>query len=250
MTSSKAYSRRSSAIRGKTREHIARLRDERLQKKRRSESADTVAVAASEQPISTGHAFTIEPTIPSQPDSAAAVDQAAGTLPADPTPDAATGSAANPTAAAAPDPVESPAPDTVEDAPGENESPEVVADTKPEACDDPEPALGSDEAADPFETAAQDAGEAVGTVAPAAEAEDAAENISAPEPSPKPDSDLFELPGAGSGLVWMFENCGIDTLRDLSMADAETLKQDLGLVAKILDVEYCIKFAKERSETA
>ncbi|MEO0702233.1 MAG: hypothetical protein AAFY80_08855 [Pseudomonadota bacterium] len=80
---------------------------------------------------------------------------------------------------------------------------------------------------------------------------DAAEN-----PSPPPDSstcdlppselvsDLSSLPGAGEGMIWLFHQCGIRTLGDLAMADADDLSRQLGVVGHILDITPWIEFAR------
>ncbi len=57
-------------------------------------------------------------------------------------------------------------------------------------------------------------------------------------------SDLFSLPGAGPGLVWMLQKSGVSDMATLAVADAEQLRVDLGLVAKMLDVDYWIEYAQ------
>lgn len=59
-----------------------------------------------------------------------------------------------------------------------------------------------------------------------------------------PDSDLFEIPGAGSGLVWMLQSAGIATLDDLARADARDLGMRLGMVARLLDLDGLVDFAR------
>lgn len=58
------------------------------------------------------------------------------------------------------------------------------------------------------------------------------------------DSDLFALPGAGVGLVWMLNTAGVRTLRDLADADGPQLTRDLGLIGQIMDVGDWIAFAR------
>ncbi|MEO0917115.1 MAG: hypothetical protein AAFY31_09060 [Pseudomonadota bacterium] len=58
-------------------------------------------------------------------------------------------------------------------------------------------------------------------------------------------SDLFELPGAGAGMIWMFNECGIHSMADLAMADQAELTQRLGVVGRILNVEPWMAFARE-----
>lgn len=69
---------------------------------------------------------------------------------------------------------------------------------------------------------------------------------SAVTPDPDPNSDLFALPGAGSGLVWMLQNAGVGTMRELADADPEALSQRLGLIGQILDIGHWIDFARAR----
>lgn len=64
------------------------------------------------------------------------------------------------------------------------------------------------------------------------------------------ESELFALPGSGPGLVWMLEKSGISDLKALAEADVEKLRTDLGLIAKILDVDYWIEFARKSQEEA
>lgn len=59
-------------------------------------------------------------------------------------------------------------------------------------------------------------------------------------------SDLSLLPGAGPGLIWMLQKCGIASLEDLAAADAGTLMPRLGLVGQIADVQGWLRFAKQR----
>lgn len=62
------------------------------------------------------------------------------------------------------------------------------------------------------------------------------------------DSDLFALPGAGVGLVWMLNTAGVQTLRDLADADGPQLTRDLGLIGQIMDVGDWIVFARKACE--
>lgn len=63
-------------------------------------------------------------------------------------------------------------------------------------------------------------------------------------------SDLNKLPGAGHGLIWMLEQCGITSLQDLADSDAETLTPQLGIVGQILNVESWIAFAQDEVAAA
>ncbi|WP_373411291.1 hypothetical protein [Yoonia sp.] len=60
-------------------------------------------------------------------------------------------------------------------------------------------------------------------------------------------SDLARLPGAGPGLVWMLEQCNIQTLADLAESDAMELSTQLGIVGQILDVGEWVRFAQENA---
>ena len=60
-----------------------------------------------------------------------------------------------------------------------------------------------------------------------------------------PESDLFQLPGVGAGMIWMFNQCGIHTMAELAAADKADLTQRLGVVGKILNVEPWMNFARE-----
>ncbi|EGJ20195.1 hypothetical protein RSWS8N_18584 [Cereibacter sphaeroides WS8N] len=62
------------------------------------------------------------------------------------------------------------------------------------------------------------------------------------------DSDLFALPGAGVGLVWMLNTAGVRSLRDLADADGPQLTRDLGLIGQIMDVGDWIVFARKACE--
>lgn len=62
------------------------------------------------------------------------------------------------------------------------------------------------------------------------------------------DSDLFALPGAGIGLVWMLNTAGVRSLRDLADADGPQLTRDLGLIGQIMDVGDWIVFARKACE--
>ena len=62
-------------------------------------------------------------------------------------------------------------------------------------------------------------------------------------------SDLSRLPGAGPGLIWMLNKCGIFTLSDLAGADPQALSLKLGVVGQILDMQRWIDFAKDIDST-
>ncbi|MEM1387780.1 MAG: hypothetical protein AAGG54_09235 [Pseudomonadota bacterium] len=58
-------------------------------------------------------------------------------------------------------------------------------------------------------------------------------------------SDLYALPGAGPGLVWLLEMHGVMSLADLSQQDASALRAELGLVGRLFDVSEWIDFAAD-----
>ena len=58
-------------------------------------------------------------------------------------------------------------------------------------------------------------------------------------------SDLATLPGAGPGLIWMLQQCGIQTLEDLAQIDAAALVPKLGLVGQLLNVDIWQDFARQ-----
>lgn len=70
------------------------------------------------------------------------------------------------------------------------------------------------------------------------------------EPTPPPtdwqESPLAQLPGAGPGLVWMLNQCGVETLADLAGQDPAALSDKLGVVGQILDVSQWIAHAQQR----
>lgn len=59
-------------------------------------------------------------------------------------------------------------------------------------------------------------------------------------------ADLMALPGAGPGLIWMLQQCGITTLADLAQTDAAALIPKLGLVGQIVDVQAWQRFARRQ----
>lgn len=58
--------------------------------------------------------------------------------------------------------------------------------------------------------------------------------------------DLANLPGAGPGLIWMLNQCGISSLKDMATADPEKLSNEMGVVGQILDVARWVAFAQKR----
>jgi len=62
--------------------------------------------------------------------------------------------------------------------------------------------------------------------------------------------DLMALPGAGPGLIWMLQKCGITTLTDLAETDAAALVPKLGLVGQIVDIHGWQSFARRHVGSA
>jgi predicted flap endonuclease-1-like 5' DNA nuclease len=60
-------------------------------------------------------------------------------------------------------------------------------------------------------------------------------------------SDLAGLPGAGPGLIWLLKDCGVTCLAELAAADAAELSQKLGLVGQLLDLDHWIDHARANS---
>jgi hypothetical protein len=65
-----------------------------------------------------------------------------------------------------------------------------------------------------------------------------------PEPELAP-SDLYTLPGAGEGLVWMLNKCDIQSKSDLAVADPRLLTEKLGVIGQIINVQTWIDCARE-----
>jgi predicted flap endonuclease-1-like 5' DNA nuclease len=61
-----------------------------------------------------------------------------------------------------------------------------------------------------------------------------------------PRDDLSSLPGAGPGLIWMLQKCGIVSLQDLAGADPAMLVPRLGLVGKIVNVQSWQRYAQRQ----
>ncbi|MEM9475907.1 MAG: hypothetical protein AAGA71_11475 [Pseudomonadota bacterium] len=141
---------------------------------------------------------------------------------------------------------------------------EDVPDSEPEVAEAAEVAeVAAVDDATPVEDASAEATPAVEEVAndalpepqpPEVAPPTAAEVATTPAPPnpPRPvdiDSELLDLPCAGEGMVWLFQQCGITSMADLAQADAENLSQQLGIVGYILDITPWIEFARERQPT-
>lgn len=57
------------------------------------------------------------------------------------------------------------------------------------------------------------------------------------------DRSLSRLPGVGPGLIWLFNKAGVHTLDDLAAADAARLRDEIGVLGDMLDLETWIDLA-------
>jgi predicted flap endonuclease-1-like 5' DNA nuclease len=67
------------------------------------------------------------------------------------------------------------------------------------------------------------------------------------EPLPAARTDLYDIPGIGSGLVWLLQCEGVASLADLALSDARELGRRLGAVSRLLDLEELVAFARART---
>jgi predicted flap endonuclease-1-like 5' DNA nuclease len=51
---------------------------------------------------------------------------------------------------------------------------------------------------------------------------------------------LSNLPGSGPGLIWILNNAGILSLEDLAAAEKSDLSNKMGLIGKIIDLDFWI----------
>ena len=65
-------------------------------------------------------------------------------------------------------------------------------------------------------------------------------------PPERKGSDLHEIPGIGSGLVWMLQSAGVSSLAELARADTTELAGRLGMIARLLDLDYFVDHARQR----
>jgi predicted flap endonuclease-1-like 5' DNA nuclease len=81
---------------------------------------------------------------------------------------------------------------------------------------------------------------------------DAATRTAAAPPAEPPirddTTDLSEIPGIGPGLIWMLREAGVATLADLVRADTPELARKLGAIARLLDLDWFIDFARTRGQ--
>ena len=250
--SDKAHSASAMSVRSQTRLHLAKLREERLQRRRRARIQPS-------EPLETTH-FTAETMCEALEPALEAMDTP-GELHSVVS-DAAMDAPGVDCEAAAGEIAETLLPEADEmeqeallEAPGDTPEPEM--ETSGSEADLEINALteATEEGVDtaPTDAVTNDEGVELPAADPEAQSPEA-ETIAESDdfeftdtPGDKPvgqvPSDLAELPGAGPGLIWLFEKCGVTSLRDLARADPDTLRKDLGLVAEILDVDYWIEFA-------
>jgi len=120
---------------------------------------------------------------------------------------------------------------------------------------DEDPAsLGTDDLATPVDATAPFEADADATATPDS-TPDATPDTDAPSSTPDGPqhvgaTDLDSLPGAGVGLIWMLQQCGVSTLTDLAKADADTLTAEMGLVGELLDLQAWIDLAGQTDRTA
>ena len=238
---------RAHAVRKAAQEHLSALRAERLA--RRQERGGVAQLeptaAATEEPFIADAAMTEPVGMDSPTDSAGAgaiADLDDGS--ANPDGDSSADSEADAVSVEA---MEEPAEPALDD---DDVSIEVAEQDLVQDGDDPGPSATqadedapahdiSDEAAAPAEGQSADEGASEGF-------EDGAEAADV-----KPDaaeSDLFSLPGAGPGLVWVFQQAGIASLADLAVAEPGPLAEKLGLVGELLDLDHWIGHAKGATE--
>lgn len=90
------------------------------------------------------------------------------------------------------------------------------------------------------------ADEALAETAPAPVGPEHVQEPAACHAVPDTETDLFELPGAAPGLVWLLRSADIHSLADLARADAAVLSGKLGAISGILDLGYWIDWARSR----
>lgn len=236
MPSSTAGADRSGAIRGEARARLAQLRQRRLSQRRQAQTAaaEAAILPSGEAAVSPGAALPARP-VPTPvseihaPSSAGRVVVTAEPVPP-PSPMSPSQGSEDCSISAAQAVLRARSPELAPPAMpiGPQPGPRAAARPAPKS-------VGSDPS---------DAEPNLPVATPSPLAAAAAPVEAPPQQTPDaPRSDLFDLPGAGTGLVWMLEECGIRSLADLAAADRITLSEKLGLVAQILDIGYWIDFA-------
>lgn len=101
----------------------------------------------------------------------------------------------------------------------------------------------------PSEGALQSASDASAlTASPAVEETPVEEGVAAVKEAVS-DSELASLPGAGPGLVWALQKCGVHSMKDLAESDPEILTQRLNLIGQLLDLKGWIRMAQSHVES-
>jgi len=63
-------------------------------------------------------------------------------------------------------------------------------------------------------------------------------------------SDLALLPEIGEGMIWHLNKAGIETLVDLAMKNVSELRDELGALGELADLDSWVKFAQDQSASA
>ncbi|MFW5881148.1 MAG: hypothetical protein ACOCTP_01340 [Roseicyclus sp.] len=244
---------RSRGVRSSARAHLARLREDRLQKRLAALPAGAMGDGARHEPEPAPRAVAPPPDTPVPANAPA--ETPGMTLASCHEAGSADGEALRLTAAAPDLAIEAeriePAPDTRGETLDADAVVAISARPAPTAVVPPSPETG--ETATPPEPLGERRTE------PHAEAEALAPAADAPDPKADPQaepvsfspqetpSDLAELPGAGPGLVWLLQECGVTSLSELATADAADLSRRLGLVGQLLDLDHWIEHARAKS---
>jgi predicted flap endonuclease-1-like 5' DNA nuclease len=257
MSNEHAFRNRTRAVRGAARAHIRQLRADRLAR-RTSASASEPPVASSATEdrgdmltVSTAAAEAVHPLGPAIQDPMEICD---GAPDADAAPPLSVVEADSPETA--PATTENPADPEIDASPAEPhmDSPEHVGehnDAIAAAADDAtsSPAPDHDEPTDePLEAGTPDDPTAPETL----QADTAPADDAGPDTAEAPvvhRSDLQRLPGAGVGLIWLLQECGVHSLSDLAQCSPERLRERMGLVGQILELDDWIAFAAAECQT-
>jgi predicted flap endonuclease-1-like 5' DNA nuclease len=281
MTDLTAYRQRVATVRGRARAQLAAIRKERLARMRMGpEATDPLAAAWVADQFADesgwrdvparGAALALVPAAPAEEEaaigSAERADDVGATQAEDGGPDLATATAAEthdvvlPEEEATDDGTTEAIADTGDDP---IEPPDAVAPAPMEPADDPNAELAEVPVAHAADAAIADVTDTVAqqpepgdTAAPSASSpllvtDHAARNTAAPQaepPSPDDTTDLAQIPGIGPGLIWMLREAGVATLADLARADAPDLARSLGAIARLLDLDWFISFARAHTQ--
>ncbi len=218
---------RAREVRRAARDHLAQLRHERLSRRAGSAPAP--------------HQGTQEETTGQESESVMFVSAAAASALVDASPSGSS-DARGGTESGSPEPLALPAQPAVPESsandapqPGDEAPPETASDVSrsPESEEHPG-ASGPEEYQDDLQTRC---GGAVNEI-PESLADQTPYEAAA-------SSDLTELPGAGPGLIWMLEQCGVRSLAELAQAEPDGLTAQMGLVGEMLDLAGWVAFAAD-----